>query len=70
MTYERFKEIWDAQVATCCLAPDVPPPRVPRLIDRMSDHTIDALVRASDGDFSVFDEIEALLSRHDASPHP
>lgn len=45
MTYERFKELW-LQAGLS----------VPTETD-MSDHTIDALLRAAEGDFSDFNHL-------------
>lgn len=55
MDFDRFKEIWMATVG------NRPAVANPVCVDRMSDHTIDALVAASNGDFTVFDEVARIL---------
>lgn len=60
MDFKRFSEIWDERV-TKRLASK----KSYSFTDRMSDATIDALVAASDGIFTVFDEIDKKLKELD-----
>jgi hypothetical protein len=57
MTFKRFAELWDKAGLN-----NLPKFKNPLVVDEMSPHTIDALVRASDGDFSTFDEIDRRLA--------
>ena len=53
MTFKRFKQLW--------IESGLP---LPTETD-MSEHTVDALVAASDGDFSHFDRIQHILDERD-----
>jgi len=68
MTYSRFKHLWMRHIG------NRPPVTNPIAVDEMRPHTIDALVAASRGDFTVFDEIGRRLDErdrnHDLSHYP
>ena len=64
MTFERFHQIWTT-VVTDRPASAQAVKKAP-LLNGASEQTIDALVRASDGDFAYFDEIDAKLAGYDA----
>lgn len=57
MTYERFKELWIQAGLN-----NMPKFENPICMDGMSPHTIDALIAASNGDFSHFEKIDMILS--------
>lgn len=61
MTFERFKQLWDALVT------DRPcPPRHNTIVQEgCSSWVLDALVAASDGDFTAFDDVDRILKGHD-----
>ena len=65
MTFARFKQIWDTLVTNRPKA-KVVDGRPPIVQEGSSHHTLDALCRASDDDFSDFDEIEEQLALHDS----
>lgn len=54
MTYAQFKEIWDKAWGTN------PPTRIDA-----TPETLKALIAASDGDMSYFDDIDAKLEKFD-----
>lgn len=53
MTLDRFKELWFAQFGNTPMKLDMQP------------QTIHALIAASNGDFSYFDKVKALLVKID-----
>lgn len=61
MTFKRFKQLWDALVTDR----PCPPRDNPIVMEGCSSHVLDALIAASDGDFSAFDEIDRKLATHD-----
>jgi hypothetical protein len=61
MTFDRFKQLWDALVTDR----PCPPHNNPIVMEGCSSHTLDALVAASEGDFTVFDEIDQTLKGYD-----
>lgn len=56
MTLNRFKQLWNKAGLNN-------PPKFdkPIMVDEMSDHTIDALLKAAKGDFTVFEDAKAFL---------
>ncbi len=60
MTYERFKELWIAAGLN-----DIPVPANPIAVDEMSPQTIDALVKAANGDFTIFDKVKEIMDKKD-----
>ena len=57
MTFERFKVLWDALITH---RPVIQGPGHPILIDGCSPGTVDALCRASHGDFAAFEQAEKI----------
>lgn len=61
MTFARFRQLWDALVTD---RPRTPRPD-PIVMEGCSRATEDALIAASDGDFTAFDDIDRALEAHD-----
>ncbi len=57
MTYARFAQLWTALVTD-----RIQQHPNPIMVDGCSPHTVDALVTASEGDFSAFDRADAILA--------
>jgi hypothetical protein len=65
ITFERFSEIWNREVTPTMIRMKNSKSKKVIHQDGCSQHTIDALVAASNGDFSHFDKIDRLLRKHD-----
>ncbi len=58
MTYQRFEQLWIQAGLD-----DLKPVANATIVDNMSPHMIDALVAASDGDFTAFDRAAEICAR-------